>query len=120
MINNEMEKILTIIEKLEERDLEFPLDDEDTLEIHLFSRGEFEEGQLGYRINHEGKNLINENGWHEDWYVIGYEELLGDPIVVDTKDGDFPIFTIAHDANWIPQRLANSLKSFLKKAQSPD
>lgn len=58
------------------------------------------------------------SGWHENWYVIGYEELLGDPIVVDTKDYDFSVFAIAHAANWIPQPLANSFESFFKKAST--
>lgn len=117
MFNQRLEDILNVIEHLTKRDIEFPIED-DVLEIHLFTRNEFKEGQLGYRFDEEGNNLIiDDSDWKESWYIIGYEELLGDPIIVDIQDSNFPIFTIAHDGEWIPQYLSNSFETFLKQAK---
>jgi hypothetical protein len=117
MFNQRLEDLLNVIEHLTKRDLELPIED-DVLEIHLFSRNEFKEGQLGYRVDEEGNNLIiDDSDWKESWYVIGYEELFGDPIIVDIQDSNFPIFTIAHDGEWIPQYLANSFETFLKQSK---
>lgn len=117
MFSQQLENLLNVIEHLTKRDLEFSIED-DVIEIHLFKRNEFKGGQLGYRFDEEGNNLITDDSdWKESWYVIGYEELLGDPIIVDIQDSNFPIFTIEHDGEWIPQSLANSFGTFLKQAK---
>lgn len=78
-----------------------------SLEIYLFHKEEFKEGQIGYRYDNQGNSLIgtNEGDWQESWVVIGYETDLGDPIFVDTKT--LCVYTAEHGAEiWEPVCIA--------------
>lgn len=85
MLNKDIEIIKSKIEELECLEIEMEVDDPEieTISIHLFSRDEFEEGQLGYSVDGKGNSLVGnaEGDWKESWYVIGYDEDLGDPIL---------------------------------------
>lgn len=64
-------------------------------EIHLYSKDEIENGQLGYRIDDKG-NEIKE--WIGDNYiVIGDDSALGDPTIVDINDDKLPAYNMFHD-----------------------
>lgn len=118
MSNRDLKIILNKIEELEDLDIEIEADDEDdALTIHLFSREEFEEGQLGFRVDPEGNSLLgNSKGdWKESWYVIGYDELLGDPIFIDINNKNYPVMTAMHgEGNWEPELMFSSLNNFLE------
>ncbi|AZV62616.1 hypothetical protein [Peribacillus frigoritolerans] len=121
MLNQDVEKILSRLEALETNEVEIDLEDEEektiSVSFHLLSRDEFEEGQLGYREDEEGNSFVgnNEGDWKESWFVIGYDEDLGDPIFVDINNKNYPILTAEHGmGEWEPSVLYDSLEDFIK------
>ncbi|WML48459.1 hypothetical protein RCG23_25035 [Neobacillus sp. PS3-34] len=119
MINKDLECILSKIEELETNDVEIVVEDPEieTISFHLFLRDEFEQGQLGYRVDEDGNSLTgkNEGDWKENWYVIGYDEDLGDPIIIDINNKDYPVMTAMHgEGDWEPEVIYSSLKEFLE------
>lgn len=86
-----------------------------SLEIYLFHKEEFKEGQIGYRYDMEGNSLIgaDEGDWQESWIVIGYETDLGDPIFVDTKT--LCVYTAEHGVEkWEPVCIANHIDEVIE------
>ncbi|PED69388.1 hypothetical protein CON97_25455 [Bacillus pseudomycoides] len=119
MLNEDLKIILNKIEALDNLEIELEVDDTEieTISIHLFSREEFEEGQLGYSVDEEDNSLTgdSEGDWKETWYVIGYGENLGDPIFVDIEDKNYPVMTAMHgEGDWEPEVMFSSLNEFLK------
>ncbi len=61
MLNQDLEKILSRFESLETNEIEITFEGEKeekmSVSFHLFSKNEFEEGQLGYREDEEGNSL---------------------------------------------------------------
>lgn len=87
----------------------------------LFKENELEAEQLGYSVDEQGNFLTGnaQGDWQEGWIVIGYEEDLGDPLIVDTSHKDYPVLTAEHGAgDWEPIILYNSLLD-MKKSISP-
>ena len=79
--------------------------------IHLIPAVELEAAQQGYGVISEG----GEKEWQDEWVVIGYEGLCGDPIFIDTSDGCFPVFTAIHGMDeWSPQLIASSFSHFVQ------
>lgn len=118
MLNEDLELIMSKIEELESNDVEIEVDDPEVeiISIHLFSREEIEEGQLGYSIDEDGNSLTgdNEGDWKENWYVIGYDELVGDPIFIDIKNKKYPVMTAMHgEGDWEPEVIFWSFNKFL-------
>ncbi|MEH7514839.1 hypothetical protein V7146_19160 [Gottfriedia acidiceleris] len=118
MLNKDLDIILSKIEELESLEIEMEVDDPEieTISIHLFSRDEFEEGQLGYSVDGKGNSLVGNAGgdWKETWYVIGYDEDLGDPIFVDIANKNYPVMTAMHgEGDWDPEVMFTSLNEFL-------
>jgi len=66
--------------------------------FEIFCIDELEKGQIGYSVDPNGVSLISEDegSWSENWIVIGYETLCGDPIVVDLGEDGFPVFSLMH------------------------
>nr|WP_176542962.1 hypothetical protein [Bacillus cereus] len=119
VLNEDLKIILNKIEALDNLEIELEIDDTEieTISIHLFSREEFEEGQLGYSVDEEDNSLTgdSEGDWKETWYVIGYDENLGDPIFVDIEDKNYPVMTAMHgEGDWEPEVMFSSLNEFLK------
>jgi len=119
VLNEDLKIILSKIEALDNLEIEMEVDDPEieTISIHLFSREEFEEGQLGYSVDEEGNSLTgnNEGDWKETWFVIGYDEDLGDPIFVDIEDKNYPVMTAMHgEGDWEPKVMFSSLNEFLE------
>lgn len=84
--------------------------------IVFFNEKEIEEGQIGYSRDEKGNDLTGnkEEDWKSNWIVIGYDELLGDPIFIDIKDNDFPVYTAMHGLGyWEPEILASKFSSFV-------
>ena len=80
-------------------------------EIHLYSKDEIEDGQLGYRIDNKG-NEIKE--WIGDNYiVIGDDSALGDPIIVDINDDKLPVFNMFHDDWSSLQKIAYDFNQYI-------
>lgn len=114
---NEIDKLLYTIDHLETHEVEILDITDEMVPVYIFSRDEFEEGQLGYRVGGLEKNSLigNEKGdWEDSWFVIGYEELMGDPFFVDVRYVNFPVYTAEHGMDaWEPLLHSDSLEKFL-------
>jgi hypothetical protein len=88
-----------------------------SISLQIHAPDEIQEAQLGYSVDPDGNSLITdeEGSWKKNWLVIGYEDLCGDPIFVDTQTEGCPVYTAMHGAgNWNPILIASSIKSFAK------
>ena len=124
MFNKDVEEILNRLETLKTNEVEIDFEDEEgeiiSVSFHLFSKDEFEEEQLGYREDEEGNSFVgnNEGDWKESWFVIGYDEDLGDPIFVDISNKNYPVLTAEHGmGEWEPSLLYDSLEEFIKDSK---
>ena len=86
--------------------------------LHFFSEeDEFIDGQIGYSVNPHGNSLVGgENGdWKETWRVLGYEDLCGDPVFVDVRIPELPVFTAPHGmGDWNATQISDSFEAFNK------
>jgi len=85
--------------------------------VTLFAAHELHDAQIGYSISDSGDSFVGEQAgdWKENWLVIGYEELCGDPIFVDLSKSELPVFTAAHgDDDWNPVLIGSSLDGFVQ------
>ena len=121
MLNQDIEKILSRPETLKTNEVQIDFEDDEgeiiSVFFHLFFKDEFKEGQLGYREDEEGNSFVgnNEGDWKESWFVIGYDEDLGDPIFVDINNKNYPVLTAEHGmGEWEPSVLYDSLEEFIK------
>ena len=83
--------------------------------LRFFSESEFTDGQRGYSVDTHGRSFATgeKGGWEHPWQVIGYEELCGDPIFVDSEAEGFPVFTAIHGiGEWNPDLIGDTLESF--------
>lgn len=82
----------------------------------LFSKSNFDNEQLGYRVNPDGTNLTGtkEGDWLPTWYTIGRDTTVGDPFFVDTSRADYPVYTAMHgQGEWSPVLVSSSLHDFI-------
>ncbi|USK36308.1 hypothetical protein LIT25_16180 [Bacillus sp. F19] len=117
VLNEDLEFILSKIEELESIDVKIDDIEGETISIHLFTREEIEEGQLGYSIDEDGNSLAgnDEGDWKESWYVIGYDELVGDPIFIDISNKKYPVMTAMHgEGEWEPEVMFWTFNKFLE------
>ena len=60
--------------------------------------------------------MIDENdegSWKKEWLVIGYEDLCGDAIFIDTASEGYPVYTAVHgEGAWRPKPIATTLNGF--------
>jgi hypothetical protein len=79
--------------------------------IHLAPVKELEAAQQGYSIVPEG----DETDWREEWVVVGYEGMCGDPIFIDTDDDEYPVYTAEHGmGEWSPRLIAFTFRHFVQ------
>ena len=85
--------------------------------VNLFRTDELKEAQVGYSVGEHGESFTGEEegDWRQQWFVIGYEDLCGDPIFVDLSNSELPVFTAAHgEGPWLPELIASSFNGFIK------
>jgi len=85
-------------------------------EINLFDLESFDEHQIGYRVDTNGKSLLSQKkeDWQNDWFVIGYDE-FGDPIIADLSDKNIPIYSSEHGQDeWELSLVSESIEAFEK------
>ena len=80
--------------------------------FHFYKKDEIGEGQIGYRCNADYVKLDDWIG--DNYFVIGYEVLLGDPILVNVEDDKLPIYSLVRDDYSICYKIANSLEDYRK------
>ena len=83
--------------------------------VHISSPDQLKEMQIGYSVDPQGNSLVtNEPGyWRENWIVIGYEDLCGDPVFIDEATEGYPVYTAMHGiGSWNPKLIADSLEGF--------
>jgi hypothetical protein len=84
--------------------------------VKIYPADELKEAQIGYSVDPTGNSLIDEKdegSWKQEWLVIGYEDLCGDPIFMDTASEGYPVYTAGHgEGAWRAKRIATTLKSF--------
>jgi hypothetical protein len=84
-------------------------------ELKLYSPAEMDEVQIGYARSVEGESLADgqPGSWKPEWIVIGNDELLGDPLILDTTNADYPVMTASHgEGSWDARVIASSLDAF--------
>jgi hypothetical protein len=107
---------ITIPEPLKQMRTEVPFDSVSVGygSIHLWPVVELQAAQKGYGIIPEG----GKTDWRDEWIVIGYEGLCGDPIFIATNDANFPVYTAAHGTGqWRPKLLAATFRHFIEILQ---
>lgn len=112
---HEIERVLQILDQLG-GEITLQGEDSEDVIIHIFTRDEFEEGQLGYIVDPDNNSLMGdaEGDWKDSWFVIGYDEDLGDPIFVDVSKNKYPVYTAEHGmGEWEPILLFESVEELL-------
>ena len=64
-------------------------------EIHLYSKEEIKEAQLGYSVNSDGNKITDWLG--DNYVVIGNDSCCGDPIITDIFNEKLPVYIMFHD-----------------------
>lgn len=85
--------------------------------VTLIRDTEIDEAQKGYSISASNEALSGdkEGDWRASWLVIGYEGLLGDPVLVDLSMEHLPVFTAMHgEGEWNPVMIASSYQGFVQ------
>ncbi|HET9364753.1 MAG TPA: hypothetical protein VFP71_07120 [Candidatus Angelobacter sp.] len=83
--------------------------------LKLFAPEEIEEGQVGYSRSAEGASFCDgmPGSWKSEWIVIGFDTLVGDPIILDTSNSALPVMTAAQgEESWEPDLISASLSAF--------
>jgi hypothetical protein len=81
--------------------------------IFIFKVDQLESAQLGYAVSEN--DIENQGDWRKEWLVIGYEDLCGDPIFIDSTSDDFTVYTAAHgEGTWAPVSIASSFENFMR------
>jgi hypothetical protein len=70
--------------------------------------------QVGYSIDSRKNSILRgiEGEWKKEWIVIGLDDLVGDPIFVDTTTSSFVVMTSEPSTEWNPYPIADSLENF--------
>ena len=86
-------------------------------DLTLFSKSQIEDAQLGYSVDSDGKDLTGpgRGPWKNYWLVVGRDELVGDPVFLDTRKRSNGVLTAMHGQGaWAPISIASSIETFFK------
>ncbi|MED4531300.1 SMI1/KNR4 family protein [Metabacillus fastidiosus] len=93
----------------------------DYVYFHLFSFEQLDDCQTGFSIDADGNSLVtDEDGsWGDNWIVIGYETICGDPIIIELNEDGYPVSRLIHGmGSWdAGSFLTDSMESFIKILQ---
>jgi len=94
----------------------------DREQIEIIDSDSFESSQDGYRFNSITNKPIDD--WNKmvgkNFYVIGSETNLGDPIIADAGTQGFPIYFMMHDDWESLEKVANSFDEFILNLKTID
>jgi len=108
-------RIVKVLEKYPAREIEIG-----GVGLSLTTNDSFKEQQTGYRFTPGGQALIgDEKGdWKAEWWVIGTDRLVFDPILVDIDTEDLIVYTAEHgQGSWQVELISNSLKGLLESIE---
>lgn len=83
--------------------------------IRLYEIEQLQSAQIGYSVGADGILYTGnqEGDWRDWWPVIGYEDLGGDPIFIDARQEDCPVYTAMHGrGRWDAHLIASSVGGF--------
>ena len=80
--------------------------------VGLYPENIFEKTQVGFRVDTKGYKIKQWIG--DQYYIVGGYGQLGDVLVTDLYNDNFPIYALEHD-NWKNiQKISNSVEDFSK------
>ena len=89
----------------------------DYVNFEIFYFEQLDECQVRYSIDLNGNSLVTdeEDTWDDNWIVIAYETLCGDPIIIELNEDGYPVSRLMHGMdNWDNcSFFADSMESFL-------
>lgn len=66
--------------------------------------------QLGFRDDGEGNQI---DDWFGDgYYIVGFDSMLGDPLIVNIDEKGIPVYFMMHDDWDSLTKIANSIEDF--------
>ena len=80
-------------------------------EIHLYSREEINEAQIGYQIDSNGNEIKEWIG--SNYVVIGNDSCCGDPIIAKIDEEELPVYSMFNDDWSSLELIANSFKQYI-------
>ncbi len=86
-----------------------------SMSVQIHPLDEIQDAQLGYSVDPGGNSLVSdeEGSWKQNWLVIGYEDLCGDPIFIDTEAEGCSVYTAMNGTgSWNPILIASRIESF--------
>jgi hypothetical protein len=88
----------------------------DKVEVELFASSALDTAQIGYSRTADGDSLVGGGGsWQAEWFVIGCDAELGDPVFVDLSLPELPVLSAMHGMGvWEPFQIAESLERLLE------
>ena len=93
----------------------------ETDQIEIVSGARLKSAQEGYRFNPIKNEEIET--WKQDigesFYVIGFDNVLGDAILVDTASDNLPVFVLNQES-FVVTPVANSFEEFIKNLKELD
>ena len=85
--------------------------------LTFYPSNELDKAQVGYSVDDNGNDLTgtSDGDWKSNWLVIGYDDIVGDPIFIDLNEDNVPVFTSQHGTGeWVPYKLADSFAQFVE------
>ena len=79
--------------------------------ISMCSEDDFNKEQEGYRYNSSG---IIEDWIGDNYYIIGRDSTLGDPIITDINDEKLPVYSMYSDDWGSLSQIASDYETFIK------
>ena len=89
--------------------------------VRIFDSNQIDEAQLGYSRDSNGQSLCGrkDGDWKDEWLVIAYEDLCGDPIFIDTSVNNMPVYTAMHgQGRWEPELIADTFDGFVESLKA--
>ena len=81
--------------------------------IYICTEKDFNDEQAGYRYNGISGEII-EDWIGDNYYVIGCDSTLGDPIIIDINDEKLPVYSMYHDDWESLTQIASDYETFIK------
>lgn len=80
--------------------------------VHIDTIFELAETQIGFSVDSEGNDLDDWIG--KEYLVIGLTSLCNDPIMVNQKEKNFPVYFMFHDDYSSLMKISSSYTNYIK------